>query len=97
MNYISKDTEIYGTWVNEAYDSNINTYAKMTFHITNKWFDSKGGVWYTLRLEKGLFAVVYIDNLGETLSFAAERLDYPQNVDWTDLDHIPLHRFYTRK
>ncbi len=107
IKHISKDYEIYGTWVNPDYnelfseaklafspDGNLRFYGKdistdyekAEFIITNKWFDSKGNVWYTYRYKLlfqsiWVYVLVKISDSGKTLEFAEAGSDYPTEIN----------------
>ncbi len=108
MTYISKEFEIYGTWVNPDYN-NTDRWSKIVFYpdgidhcymedtstvvglkeefvITNKWIDSKGNYFYTMRFSPEtdpywVFCLLKISNSGRTLEWDWSFDDYPKEID----------------
>ena len=97
---ISKYSKIVIKLDGKAEYYNASTYSdfdKGEFVITNKWFDSKGNIWYTMSEEIPLYMIRYyslykISNSGKTLQLIFNTRDYPTEIDPEDTRYSIYYR-----
>jgi hypothetical protein len=122
MAYISKDCEIYVTWLVSNYEKYhivpkvsfhpngmVNFYSSYTatepnlhgsFVITNKWFDQKGNVWYTIILTPDFYGnqrryeLLKLSDSGQTLEIDWSTTDYPKEIIPDPVFHSGYHIAY---
>jgi hypothetical protein len=80
--------EVYPNGIIHNYRKDTSTVIgiEWVFVITNKWIDSKGNIFYTMRIRDETdiawsFLLLKISNSGKTLEYDRSLDDYPKEID----------------
>jgi len=66
------------------------------YHISHKWTDSKGNIWYktkwqVMHFQRG-FSLSKISESGKTLEFVFSQFEYPKEIDISNDNYRKYHR-----
>lgn len=83
-----------GTW-GWAVSANSEPDTKYTYEIKEKWTDSKGNIWYKVRLESHRgkdYVLVKLSNSGNTREVIWGRFEYPMKMDSKNANYRIYYR-----